>query len=1123
MLHRRAIAGLLYVSLQAGAMLGQSSTQGAIGGTVLDRTEAVVPRAVVTIRNEANNALFHAVVDANGFFSVPLLEPGIYTVAVVAPGFEEYRALKVVVQVGQVTQLQPRLSVGDSGVSVTVTANVPLMNLEDPAVSSNVNLRAIEAIPVNNRRWSALALLTPGVTGDLNGYGLVSVRGISPILNNVEIDGADDNQAYSSEERGRTREAYSTAASAVREFEVNSGVYPAEFGRAAGGVLNSVTKSGTNELHGALYGYDRESKWNAYNDQATITTLNAVTNLYATSPVKPEDVRKIYGFTVGAPIVNDRLFFLYTYDQHSRIFPLLGVSANPSSFFALPDAEAPTGSTCNTSTGYLSGTSSVINILDAQACTLAARLNLGSYTAGAAKYSQGIAVLNTDLGPIPRTGYQEINQPKFDYEIDPREHLSLLYNRLRWDSPGGVQTTSTGNYALDATGTDFVKLDYGVAKLTSTLAARLGNELLYQYGRELNDSGQSPLSEYSRNNLQAADGNVPYVSLDPGIGFNLGSPYFSHRQAYPDERKWQAGDTLYLQAGRHNVKFGTDMVHNYDLLTTSAYYEGLFTYSNNIVNYLSDLDAKGLGHGVCDSAQQTTATATVTAVGLFPCYTQYTQSYGPTSFDLATLDYAFFLQDNWKITRRLTLDLGIRYDEELLPKVSQALTAAVGTFVPFTGLKNNPSDKNNFGPRIGFAYDVHGDGKMSLRGGYGLYYGRLTNGNQFVALQATGSPLTQSTTTVRASTGLSSEPLFPNRLTINPLSTSTVPSAYFRAANLQNPQVHEIDFQVQRELGRGTVVQGGYLGAFGRELPNFLDVNLDPATKQTVNISVVDPTGRGPIPNGTILRIPTFTRYGNMDLLGPSAANFQSITELISNINSSYHALFVEVQNRSLKSVQFDLNYTWSHALDFFQTSSQAGVVNNWYNPYENPRSNYGNSSFNIPNRLVGYVLYSLPNLRKRGGLQCLTTDWNFDDSFQMQTTLPFSANVSGTNSTPVKGSSSAVAADLNGNGGVANIPQLGINNHTQRMIVVNDVRVEKAMKLRDRYELKIALQIFNVANHQNVSTENTIAYKLAGTAGTAFAGTATYQPNFGTIATTNNSGFSYTPRELELAVRVAF
>src|ERR1700678_1491364 len=300
---------LVAASLITSLLLAQSTTQGAIGGTVFDKTDALVPKAAVTIRNNGTNAEIHLAADDSGYFKAPLLEPGTYTVTIVAGGFQDLRENDVIVQVGQITTLTPHLSTGSASQTVEVTADAPILNFESPDFSSNLNKNALDNIPINNRRWSSLAMTTPGVVSDSNGYGLVSIRGISPILNNVEIDGADDNQAYYSEERGRTREAYSTSASAVREFAVNTGVYSAEYGRAAGGVINSVTKSGTNEVHGEGYFYDRESKWAAYNAFSKLTVQNPDTGAYFAEPLRPEDLRKIYGFTAGGPLIKNKLFW----------------------------------------------------------------------------------------------------------------------------------------------------------------------------------------------------------------------------------------------------------------------------------------------------------------------------------------------------------------------------------------------------------------------------------------------------------------------------------------------------------------------------------------------------------------------------------------------------------------------------------------------------------------------------------------------------------------------------------------------------------------------------------------------------------------------------------------------
>jgi len=212
-------------SASAAVMPAQSSTQGAIAGTVEDTTSAAIPAASVTIHNDGTNAEQHLTADASGFFKAPLLEPGTYTVTVKAPAFQTYVANNVTVQLGQMTSVIPHLLVGEASTVVQVSEEAPVLNFESPTYTATLNTRALENIPVNNLRWSSLALATPGVVSDSNGFGLVSIRGISPILNNVLIDGADDNQAYYSEERGRTREAYSTPPAAIREFSVNTGVY----------------------------------------------------------------------------------------------------------------------------------------------------------------------------------------------------------------------------------------------------------------------------------------------------------------------------------------------------------------------------------------------------------------------------------------------------------------------------------------------------------------------------------------------------------------------------------------------------------------------------------------------------------------------------------------------------------------------------------------------------------------------------------------------------------------------------------------------------------------------------------------------------------------------------------
>ena len=1107
----------------------QSTTQGAIAGTVEDASGAVVPTALVTIRNNATNAEQHLKVDASGFFKVPLLEPGTYTVTVSAPTFEAYRTGSVVVQVGQATTLEPRLKVGEASQTVEVSSAPPVLDFESPDFASNLNQKALENVPINNRRWSALALTTPGVVSDSNGYGLVSVRGISPILNNVLIDGADDNQAYFSEERGRTREAYSTSESAVREFAVNTGVYAAQYGRAAGAVINSVTKSGSNELHGEAYFYDRESKWNAFNDYTKLTPVTGTgTSIVVGTPqpLKPKDLRKIYGFWAGGAIIKDKLFWAYTFDQHHRDFPGIAI-ANSTSFYNLPDAALPATATF-ANNGYISGGGA--NSMDSQIGLLAIRLGYcGSpsaptptaacYAQGAAAYDNAISALTTDLGNVPRFGDQEINTPKLDWQINSKERVSFLYHRLRWDSPGGVQTQGALDYGVDAWGNDFVKLDYGLTKLTSLISTHISNELLYQYGRELNDESQQPFSKYTTNNLvgtgsTGAGGNTPEVALDTSVFGFIGSPYYSYRKAYPDERKWQVGDVLNWDRGNHNFAFGVDTVHNADLLNNLYESNGYISYGY-LGNYIADQIVHNNG-GTTDTCGTQTGIAPTSATttgwtGSLPCYSTAAQGLGASpQFAITTTDLGFFGQDNWKVTPTLTLQLGVRYDYEALPVPSPALTTATSSYTPFPGVTNHPSDKNNVGIRLGFSKDIFANGRTVLRGGYGIFYGRITNGVLLNVELNTGSPLGQYVTTFTPA--VTGGPTFPNLATSG---SAPVPAAYYLAPNLQNPQVHEFDLIVQQQLGRGTVLSASYLGALGRELPNFLDKNLDPTTVVTHTITTVAGSNGsyGPLGSAQVFTVPAYTKYGNTALFGPQATNFQNITEVVSNINSSYNAAVFEVQNRSIKSVQFDFNYTWSHALDYDQNATTSTLAENWLDPYGNARANYGNSSYNVPNRFTGYVLYSLPQLSGHAWYTYASNGWSIDDSFQMQNGLPYSAGTSGSSGT-------AVTSGWEGSGGLAIVPSLGLNTYKYPRKIVDDLRVEKGFTY-GKYSLKLFAQMFNVAGHQNIDGVGTTAYKLAGS-GTA--ATLTFQNATWQVPTSsNNSGFLYTPRQIEIAAKFSF
>ena len=239
-----AVLGLVFTFATV-ALYAQTYTEGSIAGTVFDPSGAVVANASIAIHHDSTNAEIQLTSDGSGFFKAPQLPAAVYTLTASATGFASFKEVNVIVQVGQTTEVLAHLSAAGTSSSVEVTGEAPILNFESPDMSSVLTEHSIENLPLNGGRWSDMAVLTPGAVGDSNGFGLIAFRGISPILNNVEIDGADDNQAYYSEERGRTREGYSTSKYLIQEFQVNTGVYSAEFGRAAGGVINAISKSGS--------------------------------------------------------------------------------------------------------------------------------------------------------------------------------------------------------------------------------------------------------------------------------------------------------------------------------------------------------------------------------------------------------------------------------------------------------------------------------------------------------------------------------------------------------------------------------------------------------------------------------------------------------------------------------------------------------------------------------------------------------------------------------------------------------------------------------------------------------------------------------------------------------------
>lgn len=893
----------LVVVVAAGVCFAQTSNQGAIVGSVKDPNGLVVPSVTITITNIATGVSRNTVSDSEGNYRFDFLQPGTYRILAEANGFRRSEIPATTVNVSQVHREDFKLEVGSVSEEVVVTDDANRgVNTENPTLGEVINERIIDNMPLNGREFIELSGLVPGVETGSGKTGAVASKGTAASFggarsstNSYYVDGADSTDNYFGQL------VSSPALDAVKEFRVETSLYSARYGRAGGGVISVVTKSGTNRFSGSLYEFHRSQ------------TFDALPYFYTGSKEdRPVYLQNQYGGTIGGPILKNKTFFFFSAEFYRQ--------KKPGQFI---EGFAPTA-------------------LERQ----------GDFSQTLNPYNgQPVVIVNPYCNPPQTTpGPPYCTQPVIPSKVLPQNLINPLGQRLmdlipepNFDDPvfnlrvfkSGQRTTDKYLIKLDHNFSDGSTLNgsynYGIYDNHTPGLTDFAGFNVYDYGKTIALGYTRPItktlvsdtkfnytwsdngSKHSAADKNYADefgfwmgGQKPDVMGFPRVQlYTVGNRFMTLGNQGPnmrDNNTWYLREDLVYVKGAHTFSFGVDYKAQdygwlYDVAMFGAYYIGFMeggTAGNNL-NY------RVTGH---------TFGNLLTAIS---SYTNY--SYGDSTFARSVRDsIGLYFQDDWKVSNRLTLNLGLRYDYEPpfaskdgkfmtlnwetgMPTYSAKVDPALLQDLQFnfdTGGPSTPFDANkfNFAPRVGFAFRPFNDNKTVIRGGYGLVYNSenlyTTGYGSFVApfssqfLWRTRAALQPDR--IDHLVPMDQEPYqLPLTSPTSPGNTWVNPR-YYPTGNVQH-----WNLGVAREVGWGVVAETSYVGSKGTNLNGLGSMrSYDPAL--LARVSANNPgwvTGGGS--NVVSLRLKGF--------------------------NSSYNSLQAKLSKRYNRGISFLAAYTWAHAL----------------------------------------------------------------------------------------------------------------------------------------------------------------------------------------------------------------
>lgn len=1132
--------------------LAQTSGAGAINGTVSDAAQAAIPGASVTVTNTDTGVARAYTTNSTGLYTAPFLLPGHYKVSAAAPNFGKVEASNITLLVGQTLTIDLSLKVSSETTTVEVEATGAILDLQKTEVSQHVDQHLIQNMPVGARNWSTFVLLTPNVVQD-GGSGLVSFHGISGLYNQNYVDGANNNQVLFSEARGRASGApYVYSLDSIKEFQAETSNYSVEFGQAAGGQVNAITKSGTNNLHGDLFYYLRYPDLNALDPYSKYQALHAGgTPFLLTQPIHQQQQ---FGGSVGGPIIKNKLFGFFTYDGFRKVGRVLysdsnNISLTPAGVYdpaASGNASNLTPTQCptlsNASYAAYNSTATHYYITDAQ-CSAA--INFLLKTA------------NVAAGSVPpsRFAKQNLFFPRIDYHINDKMDAFVNLNAANFDSTNGYSANPTyTNSSPSTNGPTSYHERFVVGGWTWVLSPTAVNQVHAQWGRD----------------LETAGANAPAPSVSMGA-LTYGMPNALPRVAEPDEKRIQFTDVFSKQMNRHSFKFGGDINVIHEVMINLYQGGGLYNYSESssagsFQDWIFDAFAGQAGNtdpyaGFHYNSFVQTVDTVHTAAG-----TQGTDDFWMKMYD-------GFAEDSWKIAPKFTVTAGVRYDVQMTPAPGLVNNNYAPVSTQYTQTIKNVL--NRVQPRVGFSWSPY-DGTV-VRGGYGIF-SALNQGSTYYAMRVengvvqvnynyngcknSGGAANPSKPTCTSVPSTSTSLVYPNVpfLPTGPsLSGALYPTGGAAPAvngpskfgtqsfhgldpNFVPPYAHEASLSVEQALPGKVSLTVGYVGTRGMRLPVFVDANLVGQTPSGMrSYNVLDSSGN-------LVKQLTVPVYRPTDRRSTSLATFNTG---FSVANTWYNSMAVTFRRPFANGLEVLANYTWAHATDTGQVQGSNGTFYGGDVPLDpnNIKGDNGPSDMDVRNRFTFSFFYQPHIMMGNKIVKNLLDDFSFSGGDIASGGQPIYLGVSGT---VFSGSTSSTSygndggiyggAISSGSGGptTGRPPYIGRNSISGPGFNVADFRITRSIPIHDKMSLQFIGEAFNVANHivrtnvnttyasyiSSSTTSTTCNSNGSAPTGSAVQGcftpyTGTGLSKFGVTNGTNNG--LYGPRQLQFSAKLTF